>query len=143
MHQREAARAAWAAAGLTTSRDEGLRRFMATFDALPNDCWPQVIALVREEYPQYLERLATPLWNSGDPLLRVNLLRYADPSRQDEAEWVDRITARLDPERDGYELSAAVEHASAKLQDRILRRKKPPDAIRLRAHQRRTEIGDP
>lgn len=143
MHQRDAARAAWSAAGLTKTRDEKLRRFLHAFDALPNDCWPQVVALVRKEFPEHLQQLALPLWNSGDKLLRVNLIRHADLSRKDEADLVGRWATSLDAERDGYELSSVIELGGAELLDKILKRKKLPEGIRVRAHQRRIEIEQP
>lgn len=143
MHQRDAARAAWAAAGLTKTRDAKLQRFMRDFDALPNDCWPQVLALVRKDYPEYLEQLAAPLWKSGDTLLRVNLVRHADLSRKDEAALVGRWAAGLDAQRHRYELAAVVEHGSAEHLDKVLKRKKLPDGLRLLAHQRRAELAPP
>jgi hypothetical protein len=143
MHQRDAARAAWSTAGLTNTRDAKLQRFMQAFDALPNDCWPQVVALIRKDYPEYIEKLAAPLWKSGDVLLRVNLIRHADLSRKDEAALIDRLAAGLDVERQRLELSALVEHGSAELLDKVLKRKKLPDSLRLAAHQRRIEIAEP
>lgn len=140
MHQRATARAAWAAAGLTESRDANLRRFMKAFDALPNDCWAQVVALIRKEYPQYIEQLATPLWKSGDTLLRVNLIRHADLARKDEAALIGRWAAGLDADHHRYELAAVVERGSAEQLDKVLKRRKLPDSLRLAAHQRRLEI---
>lgn len=140
MHQRDTARAAWSAAGLTKSREAKLQRFMQAFDALPNDCWPQVVALIRKDYPEYIEQLAAPLWKSGDVLLRVNLIRHADLSRKDEAVLIDRWAAGLDAEHHRYELAAVVERGGAEQLDKVLKRRKLPDSLRLAAHQRRIEI---
>jgi hypothetical protein len=143
MHQRDAARAAWSAAGLTKTRDAKLRRFLNAFEKAPGDCWPQLYALVRKEYPEYFEQLARPLWASGDKLLRVNLIRHADLARKEEADLIGRLTADLDVDRDRHELVSVVEHGGVELLDKVLRRKKLPDSIRLRADQRRIEIAEP
>jgi len=140
MHQREAARSAWVAAGLYKSGDAKLRRFLHEFDATPQDCWPQVVELVRKTYPEFIVQLVTPLWKSGDTLLRVNLIRHADLSRKNEAELVGRWAAALDAERDRYELAAVVEHGSAQRLDKVLKRKKLSDSLRLAAYLRRIEI---
>ncbi len=143
MHQRDAARAVWYAAGLAKTRDAKLRCFLQAFDSLPNDCWPQVVALIRNEYPEYIEQLAAPLWKSGDVLMRVNLIRYADLSRKNEAKLIARWTAGLDVEHHRYELAAVVQHGKAELLDMVLKRKKLPDRLRLAAHQRRLDIPAP
>ncbi|XHS77630.1 hypothetical protein ACFJGW_18180 [Burkholderiaceae bacterium UC74_6] len=143
MHQRDAARAAWAAAGLTKTHDAKLHRFMHAFDALPGDCWPEVVALIRKDFPEYIEQLAAPLWKSGDLLLRVNLIRHADLARKDEAALVGRWAAALDADRHLYELTAVVEQGNAELLDKLLKRKKLPDRMRLAAHERRLQIDEP
>ncbi|MCH7342704.1 hypothetical protein LZ017_04840 [Pelomonas sp. CA6] len=143
MHQREAARAAWAEAGLLKTTDLKLRRFMREFETQTGDCWPQLAARVRSDYPEYLERLAAPLWKSGDTLLRVNLIRHADLARKDESELIQRWAATLDAERNRYELAAVVDQGGTELLDKVLKRKKLPDSLRLAAQQRRLQIEPP
>lgn len=143
MHQREAARAAWLAAGLHKTADARLRRFLEIFEKQTDDCWPQLLALVRQDFPDYVEPLATALWNSGDALLRVNLIRNADLTRKEEAALVKRWSAALDPGRERRELVAVVERDHIELLDKVLARKQLPDSLRLAAHERRLRIEEP
>ncbi|HET7187587.1 MAG TPA: hypothetical protein VFI52_05505 [Gemmatimonadaceae bacterium] len=107
MHQQELARRAWEKAGLYKSKNAKLRAFLAHFDATPAACWPDVANEVRTKYPELKAQLITPLWNSGDRLLRINLLRGADPSQPDELALLQKLAAGLRPERDPVELRVA------------------------------------
>lgn len=107
MHQQELARRAWEKAGLYKSKNAKLRAFLAHFDATPAACWPDVVNEVRTKYPELKAQLIAPLWNSGDRLLRINLLRGADPSQPDELALLQKLAANLRPERDPVELRVA------------------------------------
>jgi hypothetical protein len=107
MHQKELARRVWEKAGLYRSKNARLRAFLAHFDATPGTCWPDVVNEVRAHYPELKAALVVPLWNSGDPLLRANLLRRADPSSPDEDALLQKFAASIRPERDPAELRAA------------------------------------
>jgi hypothetical protein len=139
MHQRETARAAWSAAGLTHADDAGLRRFFKDFDAMPERCWPELMPLVRNKYDAYLERLAMPLWESGDVLLRLNLIRHLDPAHKAELTLMQRLTDGLDNHQHRRELLGVVERGSEALLRRVLKRKGLPDSLRLLAQQTQAE----
>jgi hypothetical protein len=104
MHQKDLARQAWQDAGLYRSRSEPLQAFLRRFEESAPDCWPDLVEEVRTRYPELKSKLATPLWDTGDKLLRLNLLRLADPDQQDETALLKRFTGKLDPVRDVPEI---------------------------------------
>jgi hypothetical protein len=119
MHQKELARRAWENAGLYKSKNEKLRAFLKHFDATPAACWTDVVKEVREHYPELKAQLIAPLWNSGDRLLRINLLRGADPAQPDEVALLQKVAATLRPERDPVELRVAATIASPEVLGRL------------------------
>ncbi len=109
MHQRSAARAAWEAAGIYEKPDPRLRRFFAAFATSAGECWPTLVALARADYANYKVTLASPLWNSGDKLLRLNLIRAADLNQPDELKLLVQFTGTCKPATDGPEIRALIE----------------------------------
>ena len=77
MYQKDLIRRASEEAGLYRRRDPKLHRFLKRLDQ-PGECWPELIEAVTTEYRDYLEALARPLWETGDALVRLNLIRAAD-----------------------------------------------------------------
>lgn len=136
MYQKEAAKAAWTAAGLYRSRDPNLRAFLKHIDTAAPDCWVKLAEKLRAEHPQLLEPIVAPLWNSGDKLLRVNIVRHLDPSRKDEHDLLDRLARKLDAKDDGPELVAIARSGTTKAIDRIAKRSDVPEPIRGLARQR-------
>jgi hypothetical protein len=104
MHQKDLARQAWQDAGLYRSRNKTLQAFLRRFEESESDCWDDLAEAVRTGYPELKTKLATPLWDTGDKLLRLNLLRLADPDQQDEVALLKRFTGKLDPVRDVPEI---------------------------------------
>src|SRR5213594_4063258 len=100
MYQKDAAKAAWTAAGLYRSKDAKLRKFLKYFDDSPMDCWPEVVKKARSDYSEYMEQLVQPLWQTGDKLLRVNLIRYADLSHKNEFELLAKLSHKLKADED-------------------------------------------
>lgn len=143
MHQRDAVRAAWAAAGLDQLPDPGLQQFLKTFDAAGEDCWPQLAERARKLCPGQVERLAAAIWRSGDPLLRVNLIRQVDLSSKAEAALMERWARTLDVDRHRCELAAVVERGPAAVLDRVLHRRKLPAGLRAAAGERLARAAGP
>ena len=106
MLQRAMATHAWHQDGL--DKDKRLRGFFAYLDKHPDACWDELAKLVRETYAKYLDRLLLPVWNTGDAIVRANILHRLDPSRPDEAKLLDQFVADLDG-LDARQIGAAVE----------------------------------
>jgi hypothetical protein len=123
MHLRELARSAWRKAGLYRTRDASLRACLDYFETHQADCWPDMVDAVRAICPNQKEMLVRPLWNTGDALLRANLIRAADLSQPDERTLLDTLLGRLDSRRDERELHIASRLKDAAILDRIARRR--------------------
>ena len=91
-----------------------LAEFLQYFDQASGNCWAQIAQVVRDQYPEYMEGLATAVWQTGDPLLRLNLARAADLDRYDERALLVKAIERSDPDHDAAVLrvAAATDHAS-------------------------------
>jgi hypothetical protein len=107
MHQRAAAKAAWQAAGLY--QDAKLTGFLDAFEGCQADCWPALAAQVRDRYARQKRKIAAALWDSGDKLLRLNLIRTLDPGVPDELNLMKRYLRSCDPAADGHEIRAFTE----------------------------------
>src|SRR5436309_218169 len=140
MYQKDAAKAAWTAAGLYRSKDAKLRKFLKYFDDSPMDCWPEVVKKARSDYSEYMEQLVQPLWQIGDKLLRVNLIRYADLSHKNEFELLAKLSHKLKADEDRPELSAIVHAGTKPLLKQVLGRKDLPAGIRALAERRSVKV---
>ena len=108
MHQKDAVKQAWINAGLYRSRDARLQEFLKKLEDVPLNCWPEFIDDCRRNYADYKAKLVGPIWDSGDKLLRLNLIRAADTSLADELALLQKCIARCDPTQDQAELKAIV-----------------------------------
>jgi hypothetical protein len=132
---------AWERAGLYRSRERSVRDFLSHVEETEQDCWPELLALVRERYPTIKEQLAVPLWLTGDLLLRLNLIRAADVTRADERVILERLLRRIDPRQGETELRAAVLHLdNLPLLDGIARCRLISDELRAMIDLRRNQV---
>jgi hypothetical protein len=130
MHQRDAAIKAWEDAGLFRTGDRRLRELLERIRTSSVECWPELVELVREEYASYKERIVRPLWESGDTLLRVNLIRAADPKAyQDEAGLLARFAKEIDPQEHEHEVLALARAGGEKLRTQLAKRKDMPPRL--------------
>jgi len=109
MHQKDLALRAWRAAGLDRSDDPRVVAFLQRVQTAPGACWAELVEECRNRLRDQVRILFAPLWQSGDKLLRVNLIRAADPARNDEVELLLGAVRACDAMRDEPELRAAVE----------------------------------
>lgn len=126
MHQKDAIKEAWRAAGLYESRDAKLQEFLHRLDAAPFECWPEFVDEVRRNYPEYKRQVVEPIVNSGDKILRLSLIRNADFTKRDEAAIAARFVARADPVKDQAELKALLLHGSPEIVGSIRKLKNLP-----------------
>ncbi len=130
MHQRDAAIKAWEDAGLFRTADERLRELLERVRTSSVECWPELVDLVRSEYGSYKERLVRPLWESSDTLLRVNLIRAADPNAyEDEARLLARFAREIDPQEDEHEVLALARAGGEKLRTQLAKRQDMPPRL--------------
>jgi len=137
MHQRDLVRKVWAEAGLYATKDAKLRQFLKHVDDTPLDCWPELVEFVRTQYPEYLDRLVTPIWNAGDKLLRLNLIRNAELSQPAEKKMAQKLVRQLRPETDALELRAVIRDAPVEVLDQVAKKKSIPDQLKIMLDQRR------
>lgn len=136
MHQKDAVRAAWAAAGLYDSKDGRLQQALAAFEEAPLECWPDLARRIRANFPECIEALVKPLWMSGDKLVRVNLIRHADLARPEERQLLEKAVRTLS-KGDLPEFSAVVNTATQPIVERLLKRKDLPEQLRAIAQRRK------
>ncbi len=115
MHQKGLVKQAWQAAGLYEGKDLKLAPFLKLLDATSADCWPQLLAECRKNFGGYKAKLADPIWNTGDKVLRLNLIRSADLALPDEAAILQKYVSKCDPQRDALELRAFAQTGSPQL----------------------------
>jgi len=140
MHQKDLVKQAWEKAGLYRSKDAKLRQFLAHFENVRTDCWPELTAEMRDRYPEYLDVLVQPLWDSGDKLVRVNLLRLARLDDKRERALVDKVIDASDPRTDVVELRTAVMRGDATLASHVAAKKGLDPDMRRFVTRRQAEI---
>lgn len=136
MYQKAAAKAAWTAAGLYKSKDAKLRDFLKHVETEEQDCWSKLAKRLRANAPEIFGQIVAPLWDSGDKLLRVNIVRHLDPSRKDEHDLLTKLSRRLDPRSDAPELAAIAQSGITAAIEHLVKRNDVPEPIRNVARHR-------
>ncbi len=137
MYQKDVVKKAWEAAGLYRSRKPKLRQFLKQVDESTTHCWEQFAQAIRERYYDYLEEIVVPLWQTGEKLLRLNLIRLAEPSRKKEQALLEEWTRRCDPKKEDLELRALIRTGSKPALDQILKHKRFPERLKVLAKLQR------
>ena len=99
MQQKILVKQAWLDAGLYRSTDPKLAAFLKHVEEAVTDCWLELIREVREHYPECKEQIVTPIWDTGDKLLRLHVIRAADPESEEDVAIFQRLVQR--PNRRG------------------------------------------
>jgi hypothetical protein len=103
MYQKDLVRDAWKSAGLYEEDDPMLRQFLDLLEE-PAHCWDELVAACRRDFAAYKAKVVQPILDSGDTLVRLNVIRAA--SEDDEFELLERYVAASDPALDEAELRA-------------------------------------
>lgn len=106
MQDRDLVKQAWSETGLYVSDDPKLSAFLQHFEKAMFGCWPDLVPEVREHYSEYKEQLLIPIWDTGDKLLRLNVIRALAPDRDDEVQIFQRIARRPNRRGRDWELQA-------------------------------------
>jgi hypothetical protein len=107
MYQRARVLQAFAAEGLDGVSEPKLGEFLERVSRAEGDCWAELAQEVREKYPEYKERLGAAIWETGDPLIRLNLVRVIDKANDDERALLNKFVVLADPRHDAPVLRAA------------------------------------
>src|SRR5437588_13075947 len=97
---------AWLEAGLYGSNDPKLQSFLQHFERTLHACWPDLWPLVRESYAEYKEQLLTPIWDTGEKMLRLGVILALAPDHSDEVQLFQRLAQRRDVGDKPWELDA-------------------------------------
>ena len=95
---------AWFEAGLYVSDDPQFGAFLGHFEMATWRCWPDLVQKVRKRYPEYKEQLLVPIWDTGEKMLRLNLIRALASDREDEVKLFQPIVQRPSIYDNGWEL---------------------------------------
>jgi hypothetical protein len=128
MHQKDAVRNAWKAAGFYDDNDSKLGQFMKLLDD-PTQCWPEMIDNVRRNYVDYKAKLAKAILASNDKLIHLAIIRAALPGADDEMSVLKDYIASSDPIRDEAELKAIALKNVAALNKSLRAKKNLPPAV--------------
>ena len=131
MHQKDLAIRTWKEHGLDHGSDERLQAFFKHVDSNQGDCWNELLKAARALSPSEKRLVVEPLWKTGDKLLRVNLIRAADPARQDELQMLIDAVQSCDVERDGAELRALMETEHPRVLSAVAAKPDLPRGFRL------------
>jgi hypothetical protein len=93
-------------AGLYSSNDHRLQSFLQHFERTTYGCWPDLWPLVRERYEEYKEQLLTPIWDTGEKMLRLGVILALSPDRCDELDIFRRMAQRPNLSGNPWELEA-------------------------------------
>jgi hypothetical protein len=110
----------WRKAGLYESKTRAVRDFLDFVDSEPSADWERGIEEFRKAHYDVFDQVVPPLLQSDDKLLRIMLIRHADPSKRRELNLLKRLAQSLDPIRDEPELLAMVSLGQKTL-DRAIR----------------------
>jgi hypothetical protein len=105
-HVCAAIRKIWRRAGLYQSEAPTIRNFLAFIESDPVPDWERGLQEFRKKHYDLFDRVVPPLLQSEDKLLRMVLIRHADPSKRKEMNLLKRFVGSADPIRDEPELLA-------------------------------------
>lgn len=97
------AKQAWSQAGLYNVNDPKLQSFLQHFEQAEPGCWPDLGPLVRAHYLEYLEQLLTPIWDTGEKSLRLNMIQFLTSQNGNEVELFQRLAQRPDTQSPPWE----------------------------------------
>jgi hypothetical protein len=140
MHQKDLVKHAWEQAGLYKRNDARLREFLRLVDASPTACWTELAELARTRFPELVETLAMPLWNTKDKLLRVNLLRIARLDDPTERRLLDAAIRQTNAATDGVELRAVLQRADVPLAQLVANKKHLAPEMKVYADRRIADL---
>lgn len=106
MFLRDLVRQTWADAGVYDIPDARLQRFLQYVEAQRVECWPQIAATFRRQFPDYARVLVPPLVEVEDRALRIHLIASVDRNNKDDMALLREAVARADPEQHRFELDA-------------------------------------
>jgi hypothetical protein len=107
-HVCAAMRKIWRKAGLYESKTRAVRDFLDFVGSEPPPDWERGMREFRKTHYDVFDQVVPPLLQSDDKLLRIMLIRHADPSKRRELNLLKRLAQSLDPIRDEPELLAMV-----------------------------------
>jgi hypothetical protein len=103
---RQRVKQAWLQAGLYGLSDSKLQSFLQHFERTLHGCWPDLWPLVRESYAEYKEQLLTPIWDTGEKMLRLGVILALAPDHTDEVQLFRRLAQRPNMSGNPWELDA-------------------------------------
>jgi hypothetical protein len=108
MHQREVAlKALKKAAG--KERNSRIAEFVRFLGQHYELCWSDYVDVIREQFPADREAMALAIWETGDKVLRTNLVRHLDPGQPAEVKILQRLIKSCRGLEDEAELLIALE----------------------------------
>ena len=129
MHQKDLIRKIWKTAGLYDEPDAKLQQFLHLLDE-PARCWPELIDTCRRSYAAYKAKVTQPLLDSGDTLVRLVLIRAANPAEDDEVALLQHFIETGDPARTEIELRAIALKDVSALSNALLKKPDLPRSVK-------------
>jgi hypothetical protein len=117
-----AMRKVWRKAGLYESKSRAIRNFLDFIGSEPAPNWEHGLGEFREKHYDVFDQVVPPLLQSEDKLLRLAVIRHADPSKRRELNLLKRFAQSADPIRDEAELLALLSLGHESLEREIRER---------------------
>jgi hypothetical protein len=117
-----AMRKIWGKSGLHESKTRAIRNFLAFIESEPSPNWEHGLREFREKHYDVFDQVVPPLLQSEDKLLRLAVIRHADPSKRRELNLLKRFAQSADPIRDEAELLALLSLGHESLEREIRER---------------------
>jgi hypothetical protein len=125
-----AAMAATAAVEAPPAVSDTAEAFAATMRDNPEACWEDMVPEFRAKYYDALEELIPPLLALDDPLITLNLVRFADPTSPREVELLRQLIGQCDPDRHQHSLRALAEMGQPELLRALHQKQGMPDVVK-------------
>ena len=129
MHQKKKVWRALKERGVLDSKDPHLQEFVQFLRDHPTQCWKDVVPAFRDRFYDCYEEVASALSEIDDPLVRLALIRYADPDQPKEQKMLRKLADETSPERDPVTIKQLAELNVAEV-NKSLRRRTLPEELR-------------
>ena len=127
MHQKKKVWRALKERGVLDSKDPHLQKFVQFLRDHPTQCWEDVAPAFRERFYDCYEEVVSALAEIDDPLIRMALIRYADPEQPKERKVLRKLAEETDPERDPVTIKQLAQLDVSDVNKSLRRRTLPDD----------------
>lgn len=117
-------------AGVLDSTNENTQKLVKHIKLDKDHCWRDFSDDFRKNFYDCFDEIVPPLLEIDDPLIRLALVKYLDPSKPKEKEALARIAKSVNPEIDEVSVKYLARSNEASV-TKELKRKLLPDKLKI------------